>query len=373
MINESSKENIEPENSEQKKISEELEIIGNMNDGNRPEIRQEGIVREAVGKKIQGVMNESRLPNEEYESTVGVYGGKMNYDKEGKMVWDRRGIISKIDKAGDAVLRSYDEHVVKEPGKLLRMHPKIAAEKFFHPGTKRYRGGNEEVIENIERLGLSEFYGPHENGIEIKKPEIYKHGIPLQDVYRSDIIESDKLKATDRFQALAEASKYVRQIHNEHGGIGEVLVSDIIFQEDQGGKLEKPVLNLPDIVFNKEKKIGEKDKKATDMIDFMSSVYGEEIRRSQNSEEAGKALDIIVKNYGDKDVISMVESFIKRGRLTLQGDTEVLNLPNTSIKKARGLFSQHNKARLGSKVNFEGEMKRKIKEACESFLSNDQR
>lgn len=331
----------------------------------------DGIIREAVGKRVQGVMNESRLPNEEYESTVGVYGGKMNFDDEGKMVWDRRGIISKIDKAGDAVLRTYDEHVVKEPGKLLRKHPKIAVKKFFAPGTKRYRGGNEEVEENIERLGLSDYYGPHENGIEIKKPEVYKQGLALQDVYRSDIIESDKLKATDRFQALAEASKYIKEVHDKHGGIGELLVSDIIFQEDIDGKLGKPVLNLPDIVFNKEKNTSEKDKKTTDMLDFLASVFGEEYRRSQKLEDVDKALDTIVENYGDKDIIALVESFVKRGRLTLQGDTEVLNLPNTVAKKTRGIFSQHNKARVASKKETDGLMKEKIKQACKRFLSKE--
>jgi hypothetical protein len=332
---------------------------------------KDGLIRETVGKKVQGIMNESRLPNEDYESTVGVYGGKMNFDDEGKMVWDRRGIISKVDKAGDAVLRTYDEHVVKEPRKLAEKHPRIALRKFLAPGTKRYRGNNKEVVENIDRLGLYEYYGPHKNGIEIKKPEVYTHGVVLQDVFRSDTIESDKLKATDRFQALAEASKYVREIHDEHGGIGEVLVSDIIFQEDQDGKLGKPVLNLPDIVFNQGKKTSEKDKKTTDMLDFMCSVFGEEYRRSQNPEDADKALDTVVQNYGDKDIISLVESFIKRGRLTLQGDAGLLNLPETFTKKTRGVFSQHNKARLAAKKETDALMKEKIKQACRRFLSKE--
>ncbi|MFH1967841.1 MAG: hypothetical protein ABIJ84_00450 [bacterium] len=334
---------------------------------------KEGFLRRTIEGTVQRTVNESRLPNEEYESTVGVYGGKMKVDEEGKMVWDRRGIVSKIDKAGDAVLRTYDEHLVKEPGKLLRRHPRIAAKKFFAPGTKRYRGSNEEVVENIERPGLSEFYGPHENGIEIKKPEVYAHGLALQDVYRSDIIESDKLKAIDRFHVLSEASKYVREIHDLHGGIGELLVSDIIFQEDQDGKLGKPVLNLPDIVFNKDKITSEKDKKTTDMLDFLSSVFVEEYRRSQNLEDVDKALDTIIENYGDENVVSLVESFIKRGRLTLQGDTEVLNLPETITKKARGVFSQHNKARLGSKKNLEGTMKQKIIGACAKFLEKQEK
>ena len=37
---------------------------------------KDGLIRESLGKRVQGVMNESRLPNEEYESTVGVYGGE---------------------------------------------------------------------------------------------------------------------------------------------------------------------------------------------------------------------------------------------------------------------------------------------------------
>ncbi len=332
---------------------------------------KDGLIRELAGKRIQGIMNESRLPNEEYESTVGVYGGKMNVGEDGEMVWDRRGIVSKIDKAGDAVLRTYDEHVVKEPLKMMWRHPKLFLKEMFAPGTKRYRGNNAEVLENIERLGLSDYYGPHENGIEIKQPDIYKHGLDLQDVYRSDQIESDVLKETDRFQALAEASKYVGQIHKEHGGIGELLVSDIIFLEDKDGKLGKPLLNLPDIVFNKEKITSEVDKKTTDMLDFLCSVFGEEYRRSQNLEDVDKALDAIVENYGDKNIISLVESFVKRGRLTLQGDAELLKLPSTTTKQARGIFSQHNKARLASKKDIDGLMKEKIVDACERFLSKE--
>ena len=333
---------------------------------------KEGILRRAIESTVQRTVNESNLPNEDYESTVGVYGGKMKTDEEGRLIWDRRGIVSKLDKAGDAILRTYDEHVVKEPKKLLKKHPKIAMKKLLAPGIKRYRGNNEEILERVEALGLSEFYGPDENGIEIKKPEIYTHGRALQDVYRSDQIESDELAKTDRFQALAEASKYARQIHDRHGGIGELLVSDIIFQEEApDGSLGKPVLNLPDIVFNKKKNTSEVDKKATDILDFMCSVYGEESRRSQNPEDADTAFDVILQGYGDPKIISIVESFIKRGRLTLQGDAKMLNLPETSTKKIRGVLAQHNKARVASKTGTEGLMKEKIKQACERFLTKE--
>jgi len=66
-----------------------------------------------------------------------------------------------------------------------------------------------------------------------------------------------------------------------------------------------------------------------------------------------------------------VKSFIKRGRLTLQGDTEVIDSPDTITKKAKGIFAQHNKARLGSKTSFEGDIKEQIIESCERFLSRE--
>lgn len=73
------------------------------------------------------------------------------------------------------------------------------------------------------------------------------------------------------------------------------------------------------------------------------------------------ALDTVVQGYGDKSIISLVESFIKRGRLTLQENDEIMKM----------VFSQHNKARLGAKKEFESAMKAKIKEACKRFLSTE--
>lgn len=341
---------------------------------------QDGLVRDTVGKTIQGIVNESRLPSENYESTVGVYGGKMVTKEDGKLVWDRRGIVSQVDKAGDAILRSYDEHTVAEPLKMLFRRPGLFFKKLFNPGTKRYRGNNEEILENIERLGLSEYYGENPDGIEIKNPEIYTKGIALQDVLRADIIGSDELKSIDRFDAIGKAASYISSMHQEHGAIGEVLVSDIIFQENEDGNLEKPVLNLPDIVFNKDKKetTGEVDKKATDLLDFLASVFSEEYRRGEVEEiesdkHLAQALDAVLENYQDENIVALVKSFAKRGRLTLQGDGEFFKSLDKNISRAgRGLFSQHNKARLASKKEIEAVMKDKIIEACDRFFEKRQ-
>jgi hypothetical protein len=200
-------------------------------------------------------------------------------EADGKMVWNNRGIVSKIDKWGDAILRTYDEHVVKDLGELLKRHPKLFFQ-FLAPGTKRYRGSKEEIFENIQRLGLEDTYGLHENGIEIKDQDLYKKGLPLQDIYRSDLINSDKVTGFDRFQALAESGKYLRKIHDEHGGVGETNIGDIIFKKYENGQVSEPVLNIPDIVFNKEKNISEREKKATDILDFIISIGAEEFRSS---------------------------------------------------------------------------------------------
>ena len=73
-----------------------------------------------VREKIRETVQESRLPNKDYESTVGVYGGKLRKNEDGQMIFDMSGIVSKMDRAGDAVLRSLDEHTIKDPVKLFK-------------------------------------------------------------------------------------------------------------------------------------------------------------------------------------------------------------------------------------------------------------
>lgn len=321
-------------------------------------------VRDTINKTV----NESKIPTEDYESTVGVYGGKMETEEDGKMVWNNKGMVSKIDKWGDAILRTYDDHVVKDLGELLKRHPKLFFQ-FLAPGTKRYRGSKEEIFENIKRLGLEDTYGLHKNGIEIKDQDLYKKGLPLQDIYRSDLINSDKVNGFDRFQALAESGKYLRKIHDEHGGIGEANIGDIIFKKHENGQVGEPVLNMPDIIFNEEKNIGEKEKKATDMLDFIISVGAEEFRSSEGDLNGVKqAMKKVLENYNDKSVINLMKSYIKRGRLTLSGDreSEAVNLPkDTFTTKNRGAFTKHNEARIVNNRSLEASLKNIGLEVCE--------
>jgi len=322
-------------------------------------------VRDTINKTV----NESRIPTEDYESTLGVYGGKIKME-DGKMIWDNRGTVSQIDKWGDAILRTYDEHVVKNLGELISRHPKLFFE-FLAPGTKRYRGSKEEIFENIKKLGLEDTYGLHENGIEIKDQDLYRKGLPLQDIYRSDLIDSDTVNGFDRFQALAESGKYLRKIHDEYGGIGEVNIGDIIFKKHENGQVGNPVLNMPDIVFNEEKNISEKEKKATDMLDFIISVGAEEFRSSEGDlGRVKEAMKKVLENYNDKSIINLVKSYIKRGRLTLSGDREsaAVNLPkDTFTTKNRGIFTKHNEARIVNNRSLEASLKDIGLEVCEEL------
>lgn len=316
---------------------------------------------DTVRDRIAGIVNESRLPNEDYQSTVGVYGGKLKTEN-GKMIFDMTGAISKADKAGDAVLRSFDDHIAKEPLKIILKHPKWLF-KFLRPGTKRYRGSPEEIFEHIKELGLENYYGLDEKGIEIKNPDIYKHGIALQDIFRQDQVTSDELQAIDRFQALEEAGRYLSSLH-QRTGIGEVLSNDILFQAAEEGKVGNPVLNVPDIVYNKEKTIGEKEKKATDLLDFLMNVGVEELRRSNDWASVKTAIEKVVDNYTDPSVLGMVSSLIKRGRLTLQGDSELLNLPNNLTQKVRSIFTKHNEARINPRRGTESLLKDLVEKIC---------
>lgn len=303
-----------------------------------------------IRKLVNSKMEESKLPTKKelgYESTVGIYGGKLVTDKEGKMVYDTRGLWSKIDQFGDKVLRTYDEHHVKNPGEMLSKHPDFLLKHLF-ANSKRYRGTPEQTMENVRKFGLEEIYGEHPWGIEIKKPEIFNRGIALQDIFRQDLINSPYILEVNRFEALGKAAKYMHELHDLGGGIAEGNIYVFIFTEKYGSEVEKPILIIPSEIYNPEKKIPDIEKKATELLDLLASAGIEECRRSGDWENIKKVLQIVIKNYGEKKVIEMVASYVKRGRLTLPEDIKESNTDTElghSLK--RKVFAAHNTQRLG--------------------------
>lgn len=330
-------------------LSDIINVIG-LNMSEQEPIHQ--IFLEKIGRKIQGIVNESRMPTEGFESTVGFYGGELITDPEGRLVYDIRGQVSNADRWGDPKIRTYDEHLMKYPLKLLRRHPSWFL-RFIHPGPKRYRGTKQQILAHMQELGLDEYYGSHPWGIEVKKPEIFQKGLVLQDIFRQDLIHSDRLNGIDRFQALAASAQYMRTIHDQHGAIGEPLPSDFIFQTREGNIVKDPVLNIPDIIYNPNKQFGRTEQKATDMLDFLVSLGLEEQRRSGDLKSVTRVLETIVDNYGDIDVIRATGSLAKRGRLTLQGLA----------------FYLHNRGRLHGRSDIAKNIRDLVIKTCDKFVT----
>ncbi|MDD3285217.1 MAG: hypothetical protein PHG95_01050 [Patescibacteria group bacterium] len=326
-----------------------------------------------IRDSVNTTVSESRLPSEGYDSTVGIYGGKLQMTPDNRMIWNNSGIISQIDKWGDAILRNYDEHVIKNLGELISRHPKLFF-KFIMPGAKRYRGSKDEILNNIQRLGLGDVYGGHEDGIEIKDKELYRHGIALQDLMRSDLLDSDDLNQVNRFQALDEAGSYLRNVHDNYGAVGEILPNDFIFRKNENGKVKDAVLNLPDIVFNQDKNISDREQKATDILDFIISAGAEEFRRSNGDLGSVRlAMNTILSSYGDRHIIALVKSYLKRGRLTLMGDQKFIgaNLdPNSFTTKNRTIFTKHNEARVANNKDMEASLKTIALEICDKVTTD---
>src|SRR3990170_407525 len=324
----------------------------------------------------------NRFPSERYKSTVGVYGGKIVTEPDGKMVYEiNKGWNNWIDGKGEKILRRWDDHVIKEPWKMLTTHSREFWDVVFKSDPMRHRGTKEEIAANIQRLGLSEYYGIHPQGIEIKKPEVFtKKWIAIKDIFRADQIKSPDLDGIDRFQALAEEAKYIRSIHDKYGAAGD-FIDDVMFQEREGNAVMDPVLNIPDAIltpstkrikqleksaisqmektvakeqgidvetvrlseteFNvAEQKIKErfaKDQKATDVVELLVWTAFEEFRRSDDPESVDRAMTTIIKNYNDPVILSIVRSFVRRGRPTLPGE-----------EMDHGITALHNKGHLGA-------------------------
>lgn len=303
------------------------------------------------------------FPTELYPSTIGIYGAEIATTPEGKMIYKIGSKLSdKIDVVGDAFLRIFDDHVVKEPLKMFLRHPGVFLNFVFKSEPMRRRGSRDEILQNIERLGLTEFYGPALGGIEIKKPEVFTQSVALGDIYEAKRINSPILEDIDRFQALSVASSYIGRVHQDYGPIGDI-VGDILFQQKEGSKVINPVLNIPDVVLNpskrrtkymresfsqtglssqeidtKIKNIFSQEQKAVDICELMISCAFCEFKLSDNPELVERTIQTIAQNYPDKEVLKIAKAFIKRGRHTLPGNK------NGGILK--NFFTLHNSIHL---------------------------
>lgn len=328
-----------------------------------------------IRKLINSRVQESKMPTKEglgYESTMGIYGGKLVKDEAGRLIYDTRGFWSKIDQWGDRILRSFDEHHVKKPGAMFLRRPINFLKLLpFIVDSKRYRGTPEQTMGNVRRLGLEEYYGAHPSGIEIKKPDLFSRSIGLQDIFRQDQINHPALLDIDHFDALGKATDYMRALHEKAGGIAEGNIFVFLFTEKNEGKVAKPILVIPTEIYNPEKHIPDTEQKATDLLDLLASTTAEEYRRSKDWQSVKKALGVVLEHYRDNKVISAVSSLVKRGRLTLPGDIEGLNFETSpTYRISRRVFAAHNTQRLTVKnPEVAPQIRRKITEACDGYIN----
>src|SRR5947209_17002962 len=76
---------------------------------------------------LRNKMAQSTLPTEEklgYKSESAFYGAKLQTTANGHMYLNYRGALAKVDRAGDIVLRTTDDNVMKKPLALITRHPK---------------------------------------------------------------------------------------------------------------------------------------------------------------------------------------------------------------------------------------------------------
>lgn len=328
-----------------------------------------------VTRGLDNIVGKNRLQPEGRNSTVKFYGGEIKQE-DGKTIFDMRGLVSNFDRIGDVVVRAGDDHVIKNPVKMLIRHPKAALKAIMSTG-KRFRVFDKEKFDgHYKKFGLDDYYAGHKNGIEIKKPEILTKGYNLQDVYKMPEL------GIDRFAAAGEAAKYLRQLHDKaNAGLGDVVVSDFIFEKKEGNKVSEPVMFIPNVIYDSEKKTSVIDQKATDLMELITSAGIEEYKQSHNWDEAKRVVKMILENYhteaDDKlepgegkqhlSVTAVVRSFVKRGRLNLTGEKPKAGTSKIG-SRVKTVASWHNAAHMQVPAEHSVGLREVLTETLEEFL-----
>lgn len=275
-----------------------------------------------LGSLAKRFVFESRKPAIGYESTVVFFGGRLEQQACGKILFRMSGFISRLDRFGDWIVRRWDDAVPWQGGSVWRI---------LRGQLLRYRGNPEQIWCNVRRLELSHCYEYHPDGVMILAHEKMRRAVSLQDIYRLHHFEW-----VDRREAVIVAAKFLADSHSMYGHVGEVLPSDILFGHVvEGQPVADPFWSIPDIVGAKGATAQELASR--DLLDFVFSVTFEEYRRTQDFVEAWSMLSLTVHTYGRKAIIHEAYHVLEKGMYTLpqQGD---------------GLFAtamyQHNRARL---------------------------
>lgn len=146
---------------------------------------------------------------------------------------------------------------------------------------------------------------------------------------------------------------------------------NFIFQKRENGIVSNPTLLFPNMTYNPNLNIPLREQKATDLIDFVFSVGTEEMRRAQNNQErVVKVIDTVFNAYNEPDVIDLVKSYMKRGRLNMQAEGDSVKKPiSRTIKFLTPILSMHNKQRMKADAPTSAMLRGLIIDRCEKYKS----
>jgi hypothetical protein len=263
-----------------------------------------------------------------------------------------QNVKTKIDIAGDNVLRRLDYHIARDAKTLLFRRP-LSFVRSLLTEPKARRGSVDEVYAEVQRLGLDGVYSPHfgsnANGEEKKMTglkldkALVEQSPTLWDImvaHRGDI-DAQELRQVDRFDAYGKAAQYKHELDIEHGYGGIDGPWGVFFRSVDDTKVAEPISNVPDIIPNKSK-VPPREYHATTLAMFLVNVVVEELKMKDG--DPNRAVKEILKHYEDPDVTSTMMRFIYNGRLTMPGD--ILDVDNRFNRFAQKVGSVHNTAAM---------------------------
>ncbi len=103
-------------------------------------------------------------------------------------------------------------------------------------------------------------------------------------------------------------------------------------------------------------------------VDLSASVGSEEWRVSDDWGNIQKLLESILESYEQSDVVALVESFVKRGRLTLPGEEEIDERLSQLAQVLKKAFAWHNTQRVKVGAKMTGQLRQAILDACKNRL-----
>lgn len=274
------------------------------------------------GSLMRKLVSESRKPSLGFVSEVECFGGKWKLNEHGTLYFDMSGAISRLDRFGDRILRRWDDNVPRLTGNMFDI---------LRGNLLRYRGNPREIYENVMRLNLTRHYAHYQDGIVVLNPECFTTAVSLLDIFRLDCFAG-----VDREKAVQRAAKFLALTHQKNGPVGEVLPSDVLFEQVvQGMEVDYPFWGIPDIVPAEGANFDRL--KALDLLDFVFSVGFEEYRKSGSSVNAQTIALKALEAYSNWTVIYVAHCMLELSRYTLRrADDGVVDR----------LMWQHNRARL---------------------------